>query len=153
MPFVACYLLRSDSKMYKGSTYIGFTTDPRRRIRQHNGLVVNGAWQTKRKRPWTMVVVVHGFPNKVAGLQFEWAWQHPKRSRLVKGVYRSKRPPYGMKGKLQILYEMLNLLPWKNYPLHVHYTSDVVMSVGQKYSRKPPAHMDVLTGTLDDLPL
>jgi len=151
---ISCYLLRSDSQMYRGSTYIGFTTDPRRRIRQHNGLLVNGARQTKRKRPWTMVVVVHGFPNKTSGLQFEWAWQHPRRSRYVKEIYRTKRPPPGVKGKLQILHEMLNLLPWKNYPLHIHYTSEDISLLGEKCcSKKPPIHMDSVWGSLDDLPL
>eukprot|EP00466_Bigelowiella_natans_P001303 jgi/Bigna1/89415/estExt_fgenesh1_pg.C_490014 len=140
--------------MYRGSTYIGFTTDPRRRIRQHNGLLVNGARQTKRKRPWTMVVVVHGFPNKTSGLQFEWAWQHPRRSRYVKEIYRTKRPPPGVKGKLQILHEMLNLLPWKNYPLHIHYTSEDISLLGEKCcSKKPPIHIDSVWGSLDDLPL
>ena len=31
-----CYLLRSLNEKYKHSTYIGYTVNPKRRIRQHN---------------------------------------------------------------------------------------------------------------------
>ncbi|KAK9128154.1 hypothetical protein Syun_016951 [Stephania yunnanensis] len=78
--FFACYLLCSLSPRFKGHTYIGFTVNPRRRIRQHNGEITSGAWRTKRKRPWEMVLCVYGFPTNVYALQFEWAWQHPKES-------------------------------------------------------------------------
>lgn len=153
-PFIGCYLLRSDNKLYKGSTYIGFTVNPKRRIRQHNGLIANGAYKTKRKRPWTMCVVVHGFPNKVAGLQFEWAWQNPRRSRFVRHLYpKNKRAPGGLRGKLQVLLEMVNLLPWRNYPLHVHYTDQEFYDVAQRYCRAPPAHVEALVGPIEDLPL
>mmetsp|Transcript_3978 Transcript_3978/g.5872 ORF Transcript_3978/g.5872 Transcript_3978/m.5872 type:complete len:307 (+) Transcript_3978:235-1155(+) len=148
---IGCYLLRSDSKVYKGATYIGFTTDPRRRIRQHNGDLVNGAWQTKRKRPWSMMVYVHGFPNKRVGLQFEWAWQNPRRSRFLKRIYAGKRPPYGVKGKLQILHEMLNVLPWKKYPLHVNFITQEAVDIANKKCRKLPSHIDSILGPLDAL--
>ena len=69
--FFHCYLLNSKSD--SASTYIGFTTHPMRRIRQHNGEIKAGALRTRRKRPWEMVAVVYGFSDKIAALQFEWA--------------------------------------------------------------------------------
>ena len=44
-----------------------FTVNPRSRIRQHNGELCGGATWTKKKRPWEMVLCIHGFlPNTVA---------------------------------------------------------------------------------------
>ncbi|KAH9300907.1 hypothetical protein KI387_012490, partial [Taxus chinensis] len=68
-PFFACYLLCSLSSRYKGCTYIGFTVNPRRRIRQHNGEITSGAHKTKRKRPWEMILCIYGFPSQVSALQ------------------------------------------------------------------------------------
>merc|ERR1719356_1770026 len=82
--FYGCYLLRSADPRFKARTYIGFTMDPRRRLRQHNGEISAGAWKTRRGRPWQMVLVVWGFPCKIAALQFEHAWQHPGISRHVR---------------------------------------------------------------------
>ena len=45
--FFGCYLLESRHPRGKGRTYVGFTVNPRRRLRQHNGEIANGACKTK----------------------------------------------------------------------------------------------------------
>ena len=64
-PFYACYLLTTLNPEHLGNTYVGFTVNPARRIRQHNGELTMGASRTKRWRPWEMVMFVCGFPSKV----------------------------------------------------------------------------------------
>ena len=123
-----CYLLRSMSPSFPGTTYIGFTTNPQRRLRQHNGdLKHGGAYRTKRKgrRPWEFVAVVHGFMDQVGGLQFEYAWQHPARSRHLSRTFTSseidklaKMKSYS--GKLAILAALLYCKPFCYLPLDIH---------------------------------
>jgi len=50
--FFGCYLLTSQATGAANYTYIGFTVNPPRRIRQHNGEIKGGAHRTKRNRPW-----------------------------------------------------------------------------------------------------
>ncbi|GAA5919519.1 hypothetical protein JCM1841_002251 [Sporobolomyces salmonicolor] len=84
-PFYACYLLRSYNPK-RGGTYIGSTPDPPRRFSQHNGHIKGGAFRTLLKRPWEMELIVYGFPTKLQALQFEWAWQNPHTSRLLRAA-------------------------------------------------------------------
>eukprot|EP00906_Rhabdomonas_costata_P034866 RCo049036 len=127
MEFFACYLLSSCNPVYLDYAYIGFTVNPSRRIRQHNGELVNGAWFTKKRRPWQMVLCVYGFPSKVAALQFEWAWQHPEKSKLLAHRKEHFRGRIGraflLRAKFAILHEMLHCKPWCHFALTVHLFS------------------------------
>mmetsp|Transcript_7480 Transcript_7480/g.14177 ORF Transcript_7480/g.14177 Transcript_7480/m.14177 type:complete len:442 (-) Transcript_7480:2860-4185(-) len=77
-----CYLLQSLSSPSK--TYIGYTVNPHRRIKQHNGIIKGGAKYTSKFRPWKFICITAGFESEQQGLKFEWAWQNPKRSRIFR---------------------------------------------------------------------
>jgi len=68
----------------KRGVYIGYTPTPKKRIRQHNGELVNGAKRTKTNRPWSFGMILH-FPkswfHKIHALQLEWACKHFGRTR------------------------------------------------------------------------
>ncbi|GMH41605.1 hypothetical protein BSKO_09515 [Bryopsis sp. KO-2023] len=154
--FYGCYLLVSlgtENKWYKGRTYIGFTVNPQRRLRQHNGEVKGGAKKTSKGRTWEMVMVVYGFPTKVAALQFEWAWQNPQKSNLVKdavGVL-AKKEQIGVAGKVRIVFEMLHCDPWKYFPLITHFFS-TERSKLKDGCRQPPGHIPDIIAPMDELP-
>ena len=80
-----CYCLESDT----GSTYIGSTIDPDRRLRQHNRELSGGAKATGRAEGWKRICCVTGFPDERSALQFEWKWKYD--SRKLKGSPLEKR--------------------------------------------------------------
>lgn len=51
-------------------TYVGSTTDMRRRLRQHNGEIVGGARSTRGKH-WTLILYVTGFSGRGEALRWE----------------------------------------------------------------------------------
>lgn len=71
-------------------SYVGFTTDLGRRLRQHNREIKGGAKKTSRHEDWEFVCHVTGFPSQTAALQFEWMWQHPLQSKLSRRVIRAE---------------------------------------------------------------
>lgn len=77
-----------------------FTVNPRRRIRQHNGEIVSGAWRTKKKRPWEMVFCIHGFPTNVSALQVDTKISSKRIYRLYKFIY------------FEQCYSLINIQVW-----------------------------------------
>ena len=109
-----CYCLRSCNPKHPRKNYIGYTTNPYRRLRQHNGEIKGGAWRTKRwgGRPWEFVCIVYGFQTSKQALQFEWAWQHCNKSLAVRGVIGNDmasklKRKVGTAGQLSILKTLL----------------------------------------------
>jgi structure-specific endonuclease subunit SLX1 len=152
--FFGCYLVGSRNPAMKGRSYVGFTVNPARRIRQHNGVLASGARYTRRLRPCEMILVVHGFPSKVQALQFEWAWQKPRLSRAVRetaarlGVSdRSSSLP----NKVRLVCAMLHVSPWRHLPLTVHFLSAEYRDFARDKCEPPPEHIPVVLGDMEDL--
>ncbi|KAL6519038.1 hypothetical protein OROHE_017462 [Orobanche hederae] len=149
--FFGCYLLTSLCPRFKGHTYIGYTLNPRRRIRQHNGEIVSGAWQTKRKRPWEMVLCIYGFPTNTAALQFEWAWQHPLESLAVRAAASSFKSLGGLATKIKLAYTMLTLPAWQSLNLTVNLFSTKYQSYTSGCPTLPE-QMQTRVCSMDGLP-
>lgn len=84
------YVIRSIHEDKNDLTYVGFTVNMDRRIRQHNREIKGGAWKTLKWYPWKIVLVVYGFESHVSALQFEWAVQNSWKSRFLPQKYTYK---------------------------------------------------------------
>lgn len=80
------YVLESKTS---NRTYVGYSNDPHKRLRKHNGEITGGAKYTRVGRPWEIVCYIGGFPDKTSALQFEWRYHHPlkKWGRKYSGIY------------------------------------------------------------------
>ncbi|CAK9805333.1 Structure-specific endonuclease subunit slx1 [Anthophora plagiata] len=168
--FYGVYLLYCMNPKYKGRTYIGYTVNPRRRLKQHNaGKDQGGAWKTSNRGPWyfsnyylllivynfgnksmclyfrNMVLIIHGFPNSTSALRFEWAWQHPQVSRRLKHIPKKKSQQKIFEYCLLVLSEMLKVGPWCRLPLTIRWLD---YEFFEEYSRhvSAPMHMPICCG-------
>ena len=150
--FYCVYLLRSKPSPLT-SLYIGSTPNPSRRLRQHNGGTSGGAKRTQRskQRPWKICLIVTGFPSKIAALQFEWAWQHPWRTRHID---RSELPQdklnkdYSRKRLRECVHYLHMLLEhntFRRWPLHLRFFSFDAHQEWQNYLTQRPASLNVTT--------
>lgn len=146
--FFGVYLLYCINPKYKGRTYIGYTRDPNRRIMQHNrGIWAGGAYRTNNKGPWKMVMIIHGFPNNISALRFEWAWQNPTKTIRLQHLNLKKIPrkESEFQFKLRVLSEMLRVGPWCRLPLIIRWL-EVEYCEEFDPERKPPSHMTICQG-------
>ncbi|CAD5206179.1 unnamed protein product [Bursaphelenchus okinawaensis] len=143
---VYCLISRSPKACYKNRCYVGYTVDPNRRVRQHNaGKEFGGAKKTDSRGPWDMVCIVHGFPNSVSALRFEWAWQNPKGSKRLRdlGLEKAGRKESPFDFHFRIVCNMLNVDPWKRLSLTFRW---LVISEEREFKIKMPSHMKVEHG-------
>ena len=67
------YLLKNENK-----SYIGYTNNFKRRLRQHNGELKGGAKYTtanKGENLWEPICIVDGFEDKCEAMRCEWKWK------------------------------------------------------------------------------
>lgn len=75
MTEIVCYCLeRVDGR----KTYVGYTVNLAKRIRQHNGELVGGAKYTHGGK-WVVRWMVSGFRTKNEAMSFEWHWKRQTR--------------------------------------------------------------------------
>lgn len=99
-----CYILQDRDRPRR--TYKGFTVNPLRRLRQHNGEIKGGARYTRGRRN-RMAILIAGFPSKRDALSFERGIQNATRNirnlvglprrkeairRLLDGVWKDRLP-------------------------------------------------------------
>jgi len=71
--------ITEDGEALPGRTYVGMTSDPARRLRQHNGELANGAKSTRPWRPWRPLALYGPYGTKSEALRAERALKRKKR--------------------------------------------------------------------------
>ncbi|XP_031370387.1 structure-specific endonuclease subunit slx1 isoform X2 [Apis dorsata] len=99
-----------------------------------------------------MVLIIHGFLNKTSALSFEWAWQHPHKSRRLKHIYISNaKKKLQQKRKirfhLSVLSEMLKIGPWCRLPLTIRWLDYEFYEEYYRYV-SAPMHMPICYGKI-----
>lgn len=104
-----CYILYNTKEEYKGRTYVGFTVEPARRIRQHNRELVGGAKCTAQGAGgWEFLAILTGFQTSNNALSCEYRLKHPD------GKKRKNKKYNGVIGRILSLNEVLQLPKWSS---------------------------------------
>jgi len=149
--FYGVYILQSVPK--PKAFYIGSSPNPRRRLLQHNGSNIGGAYRTKRNgyRPWKMVVVVHGFTSNIAALQFEHGLQHPYKTRHIKNkISQSRLSGTSIHFKLANIRLLLSCPLFKTMGLSVSILDKETLSIWNKNKFNIPTETCVTSSSFDD---
>jgi putative endonuclease len=89
-----CWVYVLESISNPNNSYVGYTVNRQRRIRQHNGELVGGAKYTSSRGPWRMVMAIRGnglWWTRKAALSLEWRLKH-----VARGRFRNRRRPKGL---------------------------------------------------------
>lgn len=95
-----------------------------------------------------MVCIVHGFPNSVSALRFEWAWQNPMQSKRIRDLLLKKagRKETPFQFHLRIVSHMLNVDPWQRLSLTFRW---LVPKEKIDFPVPLPRHMKVVEGLVE----
>lgn len=92
-----------------------------------------------------MVLIIHGFPNMISALRFEWAWTKPTESRRLRYLQKKKNSEKMFAYKIRVLSEMLRIGPWNRLPLTIRWLKQDYMVAFDPHCL-PPEHMPVEFG-------
>lgn len=150
--FFGCYFLTPTSTQYQYRRYyIGYTVNPVRRLRQHNGqLACGGAKRTKKFRPWQMILIVSKFPTSYHALQFEYLWQHLRHKKgLQRDIKAAVAQTSVRSGTFSIemwsalyygMYLAMKEDPWKRYGLELRFQNkqdcDTFLAIDRQFCRE-----------------
>ena len=127
-----CYILFNDTN---NKTYNGYTNNPHRRLRQHNGEIKGGAKYTTREAAksteWKYLAIIYceQFDHNLA-LCFEWMVKYPTRKRPRPKEYQ------GAKGRLSSLHLLFSYEKFRNlaFTIKVHPTYfDFLTTLSESY--------------------
>jgi len=123
---------KSTSQPKNIKTYNGFTTNPIRRLRQHNQEIKGGAKFTKKhgNKDWQMFVLIGGFPDSQNALQCEWRIKHPDCKRRISLKYMSPI------GRINGLNEILKSEQWTSFTTIPSNTLILTIWITKEYSDK-----------------
>ncbi len=112
-------------KSPSSKTYVGSTTHPTRRFRQHNGQIKGGAKYT-RGGSWTPFVVLYDMNHtKSSALSYEWHLKHSSRKILGSSKYKRK---YGLEKFVESKLDK-NLTNYYSHVLFVNSTHKSITPV------------------------
>lgn len=123
-----CYILKAPNN----KTYNGYTTNPGRRLRQHNQELVGGAKYTRINsfKDWEMIVLITGFPNIHNALQCEWRIKHVDNKKKINRKYLTPN------GKIEGLNEILKSEKWTNNSIINSENLKLVIWIVKEYAKK-----------------
>jgi structure-specific endonuclease subunit SLX1 len=111
-----CYLLYTGSNQ----TYVGATTEPNRRLRQHNQELSGGARATAIRvaqgHTWTRACYITGIPEWRTALQIEWRWKQLGRTQYKHIRNPIERRLYSLKKLLSLEKPTEKAIPYEAYP-------------------------------------
>lgn len=95
-----------------------------------------------------MVLIIHGFPNNISALRFEWALQQPKVSRRLKNnvsIMKKLQKETFFDYTFRIITEMLRIGPWNRLPLKIRWLDS---GYKKDFDKVPPEHMRSIEGSI-----
>jgi predicted GIY-YIG superfamily endonuclease len=112
-----CYMLYTNDTL---KTYVGATTEPDRRLRQHNKEISGGAKATgisvSKGLIWQRACYIIGIPEWRSALQIEWRWKQIGRTQYKHIKNPIHRRLYSLKKLLSLDKPTEKAIPYEAYP-------------------------------------